>query len=105
MSRRKANREGAGLNRLDRLLPKVCRRTRPQVEDNVATSVWEERQHPERLAGLLAGCQSERKLRLLACAIVRHAPFHPDGRSAWDLLAESRWFAAAAQCSTSRACR
>ena len=39
MSRRKANTKDAGLNRLDRLLPKVCRRTRPQVEDNVAKAL------------------------------------------------------------------
>ena len=35
MSQPKANTKGAGLNRLDRLLPQVRRRTRPQVEDNV----------------------------------------------------------------------
>ncbi|MDB5309671.1 MAG: hypothetical protein JWO38_3873 [Gemmataceae bacterium] len=48
---------------------------------------------PERLIGLVTACRSERKLRLLACAVIRHAPFHPDGRSVWDLLPESRWFA------------
>jgi hypothetical protein len=35
----------------------------------------------------------ERKLRLLACAIVRHAPFTPKGRTIWDLLPDYDWFA------------
>src|SRR6266404_3491877 len=39
MSRRKANIEGAGLNRLDHLLPQARHRTRPQVEDNVAKAL------------------------------------------------------------------
>lgn len=59
----------------------------------MAVGVWEEQQDPEGLAGLLTACRSERKLRLLVCAVIRHAPFHPDGRSVWDLLPESRWFA------------
>lgn len=36
MSQRKANTKGEASNRLDRLLPRVRRPTRPQVEDNVA---------------------------------------------------------------------
>ncbi len=53
---------------------------------------WDERLYPENLAGLLIACKSERKLRLLACALIRHMPYHPDGRTIWDLLPESEWF-------------
>jgi hypothetical protein len=39
MSQPNANTKGAGLNRLDRLLPQARHRTRPQVEDNVAKAL------------------------------------------------------------------
>jgi hypothetical protein len=40
----------------------------------------------------LRGKVSERKLRLLACALVRSMPFRRDGRSIWDLLPKFEWF-------------
>jgi len=39
MSQPNANTKGAGLNRLDCLLPQARHRTRPQVEDNVAKAL------------------------------------------------------------------
>lgn len=58
----------------------------------MAQSEWDERSDPERLLGHLARDASVRKLRLLACAIIRHAPFHPDGRTIWEVLPTLRWF-------------
>jgi hypothetical protein len=55
------------------------------VESAVA---WDESNDPKLMLPLLAGWSSLRKLRLLACAIVRHAPFGPDGRTIWDLVLE-----------------
>ena len=42
----------------------------------------------------LAKHASCRKLRLLACAISRSAPFAPNGQTVWDLLPEFSWFEA-----------
>ncbi len=42
---------------------------------------------------LLRSLATERKLRLLDCAIVRHAPFGDDGSSIWELLPTFDWFA------------
>jgi hypothetical protein len=53
---------------------------------------WEVCCSPERMVGVLTEQSSVRKLRLLACAIVRCAPFHPDGRTIWDLLPTFDWF-------------
>lgn len=41
----------------------------------------------------LRGRVSVRKLRLLACGIVRTVPFHRDGRTIWNLLPDFEWFA------------
>jgi hypothetical protein len=35
---------------------------------------------------------SDRQLRLIACSIIRHAPFASDGRTIWDLLPEFTYF-------------
>ena len=35
---------------------------------------------------------SERRLRLLACAVIHSAPFAPDGQSMWDLAKTYSWF-------------
>jgi hypothetical protein len=35
---------------------------------------------------------TDRKLLLLDCAVVRYAPFGPDGRTTWQLLPTFRWF-------------
>ena len=39
-----------------------------------------------------SGRAIDRKLRLLACAIVRSVPFHRDGRKMWDLVPDYSWF-------------
>jgi hypothetical protein len=47
---------------------------------------------PEQLRGIPRLRGSERKHRLLACAIVRHAPFDLADRTIWDLLPTYNWF-------------
>jgi hypothetical protein len=54
-------------------------------------ALWEMCRVPERMAGTLGGVGSPRKLRLLACALARHAPFAPDGLTVYDLLPEFHW--------------
>ncbi|HZM26399.1 MAG TPA: DUF433 domain-containing protein [Gemmatimonadales bacterium] len=40
----------------------------------------------------LGGNITLRKARLLACAIFRHAPYHPNGQTMWELVPNYRWF-------------
>ena len=48
---------------------------------------------PNRMLGFIETKVSDRKIRLLACAIVRYAPFFRDGKTSWELLPECDWFA------------
>ncbi len=47
---------------------------------------------PAPMLDYLRSVASDRKLRLTACAVIRLAPFHPDGRTVWDLLPDYDWF-------------
>lgn len=40
------------------------------------------------------GCVTPRRLILLECGIIRHAPFTQSGHTIWDLLPEQSWFEA-----------
>ena len=53
---------------------------------------WHSCTNPAVMMEFLRGKVSERKLRLLACAIVRAVPFHRDGRPIWHLLPGFEWF-------------
>jgi hypothetical protein len=67
-------------------------RSSPHFRAVENAGAWDESTDPKLMLPLLAGWSSLRKLRLLACAIVRHAPFGPDGRTIWDLVLECRWY-------------
>ena len=54
---------------------------------------WLACDEPERLYEFVRSSLSDRQVRLAACAIIRCAPFHPDGRSVWDVSPEYSWFA------------
>jgi hypothetical protein len=53
---------------------------------------WLTATSPKAMLGFLRGKVSDRKLRLLACAIVRSAPFADDKRSMWELVKTYNWF-------------
>lgn len=52
---------------------------------------WDSCVDPERMVPTLVEPRSERKLRLLACALVRYAPFDREGNTIWDLLPSFSW--------------
>jgi hypothetical protein len=54
---------------------------------------WSACTEPTSMLDFLEDKASERKLRLLACAIVRHVPITREGKTVWDLLPEYDWFA------------
>jgi hypothetical protein len=54
--------------------------------------LWDSCDDPELLVPVLLEQPSIRKLRLLACALVRHAPYDLDGRTIWELLPTFDWF-------------
>jgi hypothetical protein len=56
---------------------------------------WSVCTEPTPMLDFLEDKVSERKLRLLACAIARHVPITREGKTAWDLLPEYHWFASA----------
>ncbi len=47
---------------------------------------------PVPMLEFLSDWASERKIRLIACAIIRYAPFAGNGRTIWDCLPESTWY-------------
>jgi hypothetical protein len=54
---------------------------------------WSVCMEPTSMLDFLQNKVSERKLRLLACAIVRHVPITRVGKTVWDLLLDYDWFA------------
>lgn len=53
---------------------------------------WLAATDPRTMLAFLQGKASERKLRLLACALIRSALFALDGRSMWELAPGYKWF-------------
>jgi hypothetical protein len=53
---------------------------------------WLSSTDPTPMLEFLRGKASDRKLKLLACSIVRLAPFAEDGRSMWEQAPEYDWF-------------
>src|SRR4051812_20797845 len=53
---------------------------------------WLACKDPRPMLEFLNERATDRKLRLIACAIVRDAPFAGNGRTIWDLLPEFTWF-------------
>ena len=53
---------------------------------------WLVEADPTRMLHFIRERASERKLRLLICAVIRHSPHHPDGRTVWELLPTYSWF-------------
>ena len=61
-------------------------------DEDVAGLQWDAGQDLDSAVPLIPGRDSIRKLRLLACALIRHVPFHRDGRTIWDLLPTFDWY-------------
>src|SRR5438309_8380577 len=54
---------------------------------------WSVCTEPTPMLDFLGDEVSERELRLLACAIVRHVPITREGKTVWEFLPEYDWFA------------
>jgi hypothetical protein len=61
-------------------------------EQPMTESEWFACTEPTPMLEFLEDKVSNRKLRLLACAVVRHVPFSRDGMTIWELLPRCEWF-------------
>ncbi len=55
-------------------------------------SDWLTCDDPVPMLEFLNDWASERKIRVIACAIIRYARFAGNGRTIWDLLPETSWY-------------
>ena len=53
---------------------------------------WLAGKDPAEMLGFIDETASDRKLRLITCAIVRHPPYAANGRTIWELLPDWIWF-------------
>ena len=61
-------------------------------EQPMTESEWFACTEPAPMLEFLEDKVSNRKMRLLACAVVRHVPLSRDGMIIWELLPRCEWF-------------